>query len=279
MNIDIARIKPESNGDLSFLQITDTHLFKDLEGALLGIKTLESFDSVIEHALEYAPSVGGILATGDISQDQSKTSYRHFSDQINRFSVPCYNLPGNHDVQPVMQNCLLSQGLFHPQVIESDFWIILLLDSQVAGKPYGFLNDEQLELIEQVLEENQKKANAKNVLICVHHNVLKVGSAWLDQHILRNRNEFLALIKKYTCVKAVLSGHVHQESDVLHENVRFITSPSTGVQFKPNSDEFATDSQAPGYRHLVLTKTGEIDTRVFRISEGLFTCDEQAKGY
>lgn len=279
MKIDTVHIKPEKNGDLSFLQITDTHLFKDLEGALLGMKTLESFNNVIEHALEYAPSVGAILATGDISQDQSKTSYLHFAEQINRFTVPCYSLPGNHDIQPVMQSCLSSQGISHPNVIESEFWTILLLDSQVQGQPYGFLNDAQLDLIEQVLETKQKKHNGKSVLICVHHHVLKVGSEWLDAHILSNRNEFLALIKKYTCVKVVLSGHVHQASDVMHEHIRFLTSPSTSVQFKPNSNDFATDTKAPGYRHLVLTKSGEVDTRVFRVSEGLFICDEQAKGY
>jgi Icc protein len=178
-----------------------------------------------------------------------------------------------------MQNSLLPEGILHPQVIESEFWSIILLDSHVSGEPHGFLNDFQFEFLERFLIEKASQDDKKNVLICVHHHVLKVHCEWLDKHILSNRKSLLSLINKYKCIKAVLSGHVHQENDVQFDGVRFITTPSTCVQFKANSPVFATDSKAPGYRHLILRSSGKIDTQVLRIPEGLFLCDANYKGY
>ncbi|MCK5817684.1 MAG: 3',5'-cyclic-AMP phosphodiesterase [Psychromonas sp.] len=279
MKIDTVNLQGHPNGDVSFLQITDTHLFEDKEETLIGIKTFSSFNAVIDHALKYAPSSSAVLATGDISQDQSINSYLQFGNQINRFLLPCYSLPGNHDNHRIMKNSLLTQGILHPQLIESEFWTIILLDSNVTDQPHGFLSETNFEFLEQFLAEEASHNSVKNVLICIHHHILKVGSKWLDEHILINRKSVLSLIKKHNFIKAVLSGHVHQESDVLHNGVRFMTTPSTCVQFKANSPVFTTDSKAPGYRHLVLRTSGKIDTRVLRIPSGLFDCDKDHKGY
>ena len=43
----------------------------------------------------------------------------------------------------------------------------------------------------------------------------------------------MTLINQFSNVKAVLSGHVHQAFDVVEQGVRYLTSPSTCVQFKP----------------------------------------------
>jgi len=116
-------------------------------------------------------------------------------------------------------------------------------------------------------------------LVSVHHHVLPVGSAWLDEHILKNNKQFIDLINKFDNVKAVLSGHVHQAFDVEKQGTRYITSPSTCVQFKPNSDDFAVDDKAPGYRYLVLHKSGTITTKVERIEADEFVIDKNAIGY
>ena len=42
------RIKSKQEEAISVLQLTDTHLFADEHGTLLGIKTSESFKAVIE---------------------------------------------------------------------------------------------------------------------------------------------------------------------------------------------------------------------------------------
>lgn len=274
MTSQTVQLKADAQGDLAFLQITDSHLFAESEKELLGIKTVQSFAAVVEHAGKYE-HCQAVLSTGDLSQDHSAQSYLNFSQHIKKLGLPCYWLPGNHDIQSVMLPSLLAQGLAQTKLIESEFWQVLLLDSQVEGVPHGLLSAEQLTFLQQTLQNNPHKYT----LICVHHHVLPVGSAWLDQHILKNSEQFLEVIKPFPHVEAVLSGHVHQAGDTLQDGVRFITTPSTCAQFKPNSNEFALDSVAPGYRYLSLKADGSIETVVERISQDAFSVDADATGY
>lgn len=275
MSKKITQLKANKQGDLPLLQITDMHLFADSQKDLLGIKTVQSYQAVVKHATRYASKCLAVLSTGDLSQDHSDQSYQDFAKHINTLNMPCYWLPGNHDVQAVMLPSLLQQGLAQTRQIISDYWQIIMLDSQVEGVVYGSLSDQQLDFLEQALNEHPDK----HTLICIHHHVLPVGSKWLDQHILKNNQQFLSLIASFDNVRAVLSGHVHQAGDTLQDGVYFMTTPSTCVQFKPCCDDFTLDSQAPGYRYLSLSKEGEVTTRVERIEPGAFTVDANAKGY
>jgi len=270
-----ASIAADVKGDLKLLQITDTHLFADREKNLLGIKTVASYDAVVKHAEKYSGKCAAVLSTGDLSQDHSAQSYLHFSERIKSLNMPCYWLPGNHDMQSVMLPSLLSEGLAQTKQIVSDHWQVILLDSQLEGVPHGHLSDDQLVFLEEKLQEFPDKYT----LVAVHHHILPVGAAWLDQHILKNNAQFIALISQFKNVKAVLSGHVHQAFDVTKHGVRYLTSPSTCVQFKPRNNDFAVDNKEPGYRYLVLKQSGEIETQVERIDAGEFITDENATGY
>ena len=275
MKTQVAQLKANAQGDLPLLQITDTHLFSDREKDLLGIKTVQSYEAVIEHASRYSSDCLAVLSTGDLSQDHSPQSYLDFTTLIKTLNMPCYWLPGNHDLQSVMLPSLLQQGLAQTQQIISDHWQIIMLDSQVEGVVYGELTELQLGFLQQALNEYPEK----HVLICLHHHVLPVGSKWLDQHILKNSQPFLDIIESFGNIRAVLGGHVHQACDILHNSIYFMTTPSTCVQFKPNSDDFALDTKAPGYRYLSLNKDGDISTCIERIEPGTFTVDTDAKGY
>jgi len=275
MKTQVVQLKANAQGDLPLLQITDTHLFSDREKDLTGIKTVQSYEAVIEHAAKYSAHCLGVLSTGDLSQDHSAQSYIDFATHIKTLNMPCYWLPGNHDIQSVMLPSLLQQGLAQTTQIISDHWQIIMLDSQVESVVYGRLTDHQLDFLEQALREYPDK----HALVCLHHHVLAVGSAWLDQHILKNSQAFLDVISAFDNVRAVLSGHVHQARDTWHNGICFMTTPSTCVQFKPNSDDFSLDTQAPGYRYLALNKDGRISTCIERIEQGAFTVDADAKGY
>ena len=275
MKKQVAQLKVNAQGNLPLLQITDTHLFSNREKDLLGIKTVQSYEAVIDHASKYASECLAVLSTGDLSQDHSAQSYIDFTTHIKTLNMPCYWLPGNHDIQAIMLPSLLQQGLAQTKQIISDYWQIIMLDSQVEGVVYGILSEQQLCFLEDALHEHPDK----HTLICIHHHVLPVGSKWLDQHILKNGQQFLDLIDDFDNVRAVLSGHVHQAGDTLHNGVCFMTTPSTCVQFKPKSVDFALDSQAPGYRYLSLNKEGDITTHVERIEQGAFSVDVDAKGY
>lgn len=264
------------NGPIRLLQITDTHLFAPIEGALLGVPTLYSFQSVVEQVQQRTSDFSAILATGDISQDHTVESYQHFVNGIKPLEKPCYWLPGNHDYKPSMGGVLPS-----PQIRASEHlligkhWQLIILDSQVVGVPHGALSIEQLALLDKALTQYRTRYS----LILLHHHPLPAGSAWLDQHQLKDNEHFWNVISKHSNVKGILCGHIHQELDRMINGVRLLATPSTCVQFLPDSDDFALDSQPPGWRTLDLLPNGDIDTEVHRLEHCNFSADVEAGGY
>src|SRR5690606_20318060 len=115
--------------------------------------------------------------------------------------------------------------------------------------------------------------------ICFHHHPLSMGSRWIDTIGLHNADELLAIVRRHNNVRCVLWGHVHQESDQIIDGVRYLSTPSTCVQFMPGSDDFAIDTLAPGYRWLDLHPDGRVDTGVSRVEDIAFDIDYSVKGY
>jgi len=107
----------------------------------------------------------------------------------------------------------------------------------------------------------------KALLVATHHPLRRLESAWLDEQSVKNASEALDILKPIADQTAVISGHVHQESDEDINGVRMMTTPSTCVQFAPRSQDFALDSKDPGYRRLVLQPNACIETAVVRISD------------
>ncbi|RIZ54614.1 3',5'-cyclic-AMP phosphodiesterase [Vibrio sp. PID23_8] len=265
-----------SSDSIKLLQITDTHLFAADEGSLLSVRTADSFTSVVQEVQHRQVPFDYILATGDISQDHSAESYQRFAEGIAPLEKDCFWLPGNHDYKPNMGSILPSlqiQSVEHRLLGEC--WQLVLLDSQVVGVPHGRLSDQQLSLLEEKLTENPQRYT----LVLLHHHPLLVGSAWLDQHTLKDAEAFWQIVERFENVKGILCGHVHQDMNVLHNGIRVMATPSTCVQFKPNSDDFALDVQSPGWRELELHRNGEITTQVSRLADGLFLPDFASNGY
>ncbi len=265
-----------SSDSIKLLQITDTHLFSADEGSLLSVKTADSFAAVVEEVLRRKVKFDYILATGDISQDHSAESYQRFATGIAKLKKDCFWLPGNHDYKPNMGSVLPSvqiKAIEH--VLLGDKWQVVLLDSQVVGVPHGRLSDQQLALLEDKLTEFPERYT----LVLLHHHPLLVGSAWLDQHTLKDADAFWQVVERFDSVKGVLCGHVHQDMNVLYNGIRVMATPSTCVQFKPNSDDFALDTTSPGWRELELHVSGDITTRVNRLPDGQFQPDFSSNGY
>ncbi len=264
------------NRSIKLLQITDTHLFAPADGSLLSVNTHDSFLSVVSAIIDRNVAFDAILATGDISQDHSEASYQKFEQGIAPLEKPCFWLPGNHDYKPNMGSVLPSKQIQPVEhVLLGEHWQMVLLDSQVVGVPHGRLSDQQLALLDDKLSAHPQK----HTLVLLHHHPLLVGSQWLDQHTLKDAQDFWQVVEKHSNVKAILCGHVHQDMDKLHHGVRVMATPSTCVQFKPNSNDFALDPQSPGWRELELFDDGSLATEVNRLESGCFQPDFTSAGY
>ena len=73
---------------LRVVQLSDSHLFADTEGKLLGLNTQFSLDRVLELIRSEQPSIDLILATGDLSQDASYEAYKRLDLSLIHISEP-----------------------------------------------------------------------------------------------------------------------------------------------------------------------------------------------
>lgn len=258
----------------TLVQITDSHLFADPAQALLGLPTSESLKAVVELICHEQTGVDLILATGDITQDASVAAYQQFAEQVAAIDAPMRWLPGNHDEAQVQQAASGTQPWSEP-VFDLPGWRVVLLNSALADSVHGYLQADQLELLEQALES----AGSRHVLVALHHHPVAIGCDWMDPIGLANADELFAVTDRYPAVKCILWGHIHQELEQQRNGVRLLASPSTCVQFAPNSKEFALGTQLPGYRWLRLHPNGDIETAVSRLLHLDYDIDYSTSGY
>jgi Icc protein len=141
-------------------------------------------------------------------------------------------------------------------------WRIIMLDTCVPGQAHGRLSAAELIRLAAALAS----AADRHVLICMHHHPVRLGSRWLDSVCLQNAAEFFAITDRFTTVRAMAWGHVHQQFESRRKGVRLLSVPSTCAQFLPHADQFALDPSPPGYRRLTLCQDGSIDTEVLRVA-------------
>ena len=259
------------------IQITDPHLFKDTNGELLGINTQASFSQVLSEIQQQQYDYDLVLATGDLVQDNSDEGYLRFRQEVKALNNKMvFWIPGNHDFQPKMFEILKEETVSAKKhILLGDKWQILLLDSQVQGVPHGQLEAEELDWLKLKLQEHPERYS----LVVLHHHLLSTGSAWLDQHNLRNANELAEVLAPFKNVKALLYGHIHQQVDSEWLGYQVMATPSTCIQFKADSNTFALDVVQPGWREIDLYADGHIETRVKRIQQASFLPNMQVEGY
>ncbi len=267
----------ESSADcLRLVQVTDTHLNRERGGDLLGLDTDFSLQHVIDLVRKDRAQTDLVLATGDISDHGSKAAYGRALQYFGQLNSPVMWLPGNHDRTDSMAEILGSGGEL-PRLAEANGWQVVMLNSQIPGEVGGRLGAGELQFLQQSLEDAQQRS--LHSLVCLHHQPIAMGSAWIDRQMVEDRDAFLQLIDGFSCVRGILWGHVHQQLDRERNGVKFMSTPSTCIQFAPGSDDFAVDNIAPGYRWLDLYPDGRIETGVARVEGVEFVIDLNSEGY
>lgn len=258
------------------IQITDTHLGPLTSETLLGLNTDQSLEDVLQLIAAEQTNVDYLVCTGDIAGAGHDVCYRRFLDIIGRYfsSVPFAWLPGNHDSAIMMAEMAIPK-LPEARLIELGNWVVILLDSSVPGKVYGNLGESELAYLAASLDRHSDK----HIMVMLHHQPVPVGSAWIDQYILRNADAFFALVDQSVQVKAVVWGHVHQEFNNQRKHMRLFATPSTCIQFKPNTEDFGVDTAMPGYRWFDLHSDGRIETGISRVSDKQYVIDYKSTGY
>lgn len=267
---------PHSGGAVSVLQLTDTHLCKQQGGTLLGMDTDHSLQAVIDQVRAERRDIDLLLGTGDLSDQGALEAYRRLQQYFAQLTENHCWLPGNHDDRDNME-AVADHPLRLCREIRIGRWQVLMLDSQVPGEVGGELGPAELALLERALADAAK--DGAYTLVCLHHQPIKIGCEWLDEQMVADAPAFFSLLDRFPGVRGVMWGHVHQQLDKQHGDIRLMATPSTCVQFAPGSPGFKADSAPPGYRWLELMPDGTLRTGVSRVRDVSFTVDLDSGGY
>lgn len=217
--------------------------------------TYASLCSVLDHYRDNDWRADLVVVTGDLVQDDSVGAYEHFCQLLASLQLPVYCVPGNHDVRALMRDALAEPPFYYCASAAAGNWLITGIDSCVTDHAGGHLEAAELAR----LDDEISRSSADNVMVCLHHPPVRMGSRWLDTVGLDNGAEFIERIAASGKVRLAIFGHVHQPYDAEHGGVSIVGTPSTCRQFAQGSDDFAVDDNPPAYRRISLYADGKYD--------------------
>jgi len=245
---------------LRFVHISDTHIHPDTG----YIKRYAQYTPIIGaealvqavNALPFKPDF--ILHTGDVAYDPEPDVYPAVAAVLSGLKVPVHYIAGNHDDMSALQRQLMGrsedelQDHLHYE-FEHNGVQVVCLDSNGPHdpeKPSGSVPDSQMEWLNTVCTA----ADARPLVIAVHHNPLAIGVPWLDDWMrMENGDEFHAIVRQARDrLRGVFYGHIHQNIETLRDGVLYVAAASSWCQFisypMPENQHVAPDPVTnPGF--------------------------------
>ena len=246
---------------LRFIHITDTHLLDGADDTFHRINTKQSLQAVLDHCAAHYPDADFWLFTGDISQTGAKESYTQFESAIREYDVPVYCVPGNHDTPQLLQQVVPECPLDSIRVISLGRFSLVLISTWIKNEHHGIISQRCLTQLREHLQNGKDRLN----VVVLHHPPVPVNSKWLDEIGLQNNTDFVQILDYHPGEVLVLFGHVHQSVDQQFNRLRFLSTPSTCHQFKPNAPVHLADPLPPAYRFVEMNTNGCINTRIHYI--------------
>jgi Icc protein len=254
------------------VQLSDCHLGADQGFMLAGINTFHSFTQSLSEIEGSQKKPSLIAVTGDIASAGNQQTYQLFSSAMSSSQLPYAWLPGNHDDFSLMKTSALQP---FSRVVELEGWVAIFLVSAVPGEVYGEISDAELTELDELLKQYEDRS----IVLFVHHPPVPVGCKWLDQQCIANSEQFGDLIAQHENIRAIFTGHVHQENESIWQGLPVYSAPSTCFQFARGSDTFELSELPPGYRWIDLYPDGRIETGVERLNYDMKTIDRSCLGY
>lgn len=227
----------------SILQISDTHIVAD--GALVSgrLETAAPFRKLIQRIMDIRDQIGvidALLISGDISDDGSAESYRHFKELLAPLDLPFYVIPGNHDAREPMRAAFNGDGYFaetgklnwHRQIGDTH---LIGLDTLIEGEKDGMLDAQTLTYLKDTLSS----IGDDPVLLALHHPPFRTGIRFMDDIRLKNSAELLEVLSGFNGELRIVCGHIHCMMTVSFGRHVVISAPSPSSCFamdtRPNA--------------------------------------------
>ncbi|CAL2103512.1 3',5'-cyclic-nucleotide phosphodiesterase [Tenacibaculum sp. 190130A14a] len=220
--------------------ITDIHL-DEIFVQKQGISARTRLKKVLQHISSY--HINEIVCTGDIGED---TGLSFFFKVCRKFNLSI--TLGNHDsylkvINHIPSKISVTSKLYYSK--EENQHKFIYLDSSS-----GEIDTLQLIWLQKEL------ISEKQIIIFIHHPILKLSLKVDEIGALKNRNEVHNLLIKQTNNITVFCGHYHLNNTSTYKNITQHITPATSFQIKKHTDKIEIDSKYYGYRIIELNEAG-----------------------
>jgi 3',5'-cyclic-AMP phosphodiesterase len=217
---------------LKFLVLSDLHLGPPgvpVNGLDTGARLGEAIEVITrDHA-----DAAFVLLAGDLADRGEVAAYHHLRDRIAALPMPVHITLGNHDDRKAFLS-VFGPDLDDQQgrvstVVDAGGHRILLLDTTEPGLVGGRLCQGRLEWLAGRLDE----ARDRPVIVVQHHHANPL-SLPVDEIILENAADYLAVLRRHRDIRQVIAGHVHLPTAAIWRGIPMTTLAGSHYSVSPH---------------------------------------------
>ncbi|MDB5607951.1 MAG: phosphodiesterase [Bradyrhizobium sp.] len=192
-------------------QISDLHIKPPGQLAYGRVDTAKALERCVAALDAFRPAPDFVVISGDLADTPVREEYDYLVRLLAPLKLPFAGIPGNHDGRDLMRAAFpnaayaFSSGPLN-QTIEVAELDLVLLDSSVAGKPHGELDEPTLQWLDATLGSSVNRP----ALLFLHHPPFVAGIWHMDRQNLSNAAELAAIINRHPRAQLIATGHIHR---------------------------------------------------------------------
>ena len=194
---------------------------------------LGRFEEAVKQINALRPDL--VVICGDLVNTPDEKSFTDISAAKSLLAVPCYSVPGNHDVG---NNPTPESLERYRRLAGKDYYAVahkgcsfVMVNSQLWKTPVTGETEKQDAWLESTLEKASKKH--QRVFLVMHHPLFTREAGEPENYFNLppgKRKELLALFERCGVV-AVLAGHTHTTAMTEYRGIQLVTSETTSKNF------------------------------------------------
>jgi 3',5'-cyclic AMP phosphodiesterase CpdA len=216
-----------SSKPVRIAQISDLHIKPPGSLAYGRVDTAKALERCVATLNEFTPAPDLVVISGDLVDTPLAEEYDYLKRLLAQLKLPFAGIPGNHDSRELMRAAFPQAGYALPsgalnQKVELGELDLVLVDSSVAGKPYGELEASTLRWLEATLASS----TVRPALLFLHHPPFKTGIWHMDRQNLINAGELAPVVRRHSRVQLIAAGHVHRATMTMFAGVTTTICPA-----------------------------------------------------
>jgi len=233
-------------------QISDCHIRE--EPGMFGelVDTSACLAATVKHLVALDPAPDVVLATGDLTDEGTRTEYSLLADLLAPIADRLLPLPGNHDDGPLFRSAFAdrlpdSTADGHCSYVVDEHAVRLVgLDTSLPGRHDGRFDDAHEEWLDSTLAARPDRPT----LVFTHFPPFTSGITFMDVSGLAGAERMRAVIATHPQVRLLVAGHLHRTVQTTVGSTLISVCPSTGNQLglDLHPDRGSAVDEPPGYQ-------------------------------